>query len=418
MFKKISSVLLLLFIVNVANAQELKTENTVGSNYVFHSSVTGDEQQLQVYLPENYSENKTTKYPVLYLLDGQNWYTSAVSLSKVFTGNETDFKSIPDFIVVGITTNWDNRREFFGTGNKKNAINFIENDVIAFVDENFRTSKERILFGWQFTGGFVINTLAEKPALFTGYLAATPVFFDPNVIDTLLSEDYKLKNFLFVAGTKEEKGTWVKPMVNILKEKAPDSFNWTYKEIAAYGAFGHRISPLETLSYGLRAYFSDYPNLEFRNVDDFYASGGLKYVKSFYEERGERYGVSKDIGHRGRYLLVRLAIRENHYPTFELLMNEFKGSGFIESLATWQTLTCANIYLTNNKPNEAVALYSLIVKNDPENVRAINGIGKAFLEKGEHNKAVEFLKRAVELAKNTGDENLDSYKADLDKASK
>jgi predicted alpha/beta superfamily hydrolase len=416
--KQTSIILLSLFTMNVAYSQEPKTDNIQGSNYVFYSEITGEDQHLQVYLPENYTENTTIKYPVLYLLDGQNWYTSAVSLSKVFTGTETNYKSIPDFIVVGIKTNWKKRREFFGANNKKNAINFIENEVIAFIDENFRTSTERILFGWQFAGGFVINTLAEKPKLFNAYLAATPVFFDPNVVDTLLSEHKNLNSFLYVAGTKEEESTWVKPMVNILTEKAPKNFDWTYKEISAFGAFGHRISPIETISYGLRAYFHDYPLLEFKNVNSFNKKGGLNYVNEFYKKRAKRYSISENIGFRGMYLLVRLAIRENDYPTFDLLMNEFKGSGFIENLRSWQSNTCAELYLKHNKPDKAIDLFNIIVKNNPENARVFNGLGKAYLEKGERKKAIQFHKKAIEIAKKNKDRNLDNYKADLDKVRK
>ncbi|MCH7525771.1 MAG: hypothetical protein IIC74_12495 [Bacteroidetes bacterium] len=73
------------------------------------------------------------------------------------------------------------------------------------------------------------------------------------------------------------------------------------------------------------------------------------------------------MGNRGRYLLVRLAIRENHYPTFDLLMNEFKESDFVENLQDWQINTCADLYLNNNEPHEAIELYNIIVKNNPEN---------------------------------------------------
>lgn len=416
--KNTSIVLLSLFVINFAYTQEPKTDNVLGSNYVFHSEVTGEQQQLQVYLPESYIENSTIKYPVLYLLDGQNWYTFGVSLLKVFTGSETDYKSIPDFIVVGITTNWEKRREFFGSNNKNNAINFIENEVIAFIDKNFRTSTERILFGWQFAGGFVINTLAEKPELFNGYLAATPVFFDPKVIDNLLSEHKNLNSFLYVAGTKEEESTWVKPMADILTKKAPKTFDWTYKKISAFGAFGHRISPVETISYGLRAYFHDYPLLEFENVNSFYKKGGMNYVKEYYKKRAERYSISEDLGYRGMYLLFRLALRENHYPTFALLANEFKDTGFFESLGDWQLNSCAEFYLNHNKPDKAINLFNLIIKNNPENARTYNGLGNAYLEKRELKKAVEFYKKAIEFAEKNNDGNLDKYKTDLNKVNK
>ena len=411
--KNISIVLILLIATSI-NAQNKKTDNIIGSNYTFHSKTTGENQQLQVYLPENYTKNTAAKYPVLYVLDGQNWFSSAVSLSNVFTGSETDYKSIPDFIVVGITTNWEKRRTFFGSSNIKNALNFIENEVISYIDEKFRTSNERLLFGWQFAGGFVINTLSEKPDLFSGYLAATPVFFNPAVIDTLLTKRKNLKKFLYMAGTEEERRSRVQPLITILTEKASTNFDWTYKEISAFGAFGHRISPIETIAYGLRAYFSDYTLLEFKSVNDFTEKGGLKYVTNFYKKRAERYNVSEDMGQWGRFILVRLAMRENHFATFELLMNEFKKDNFIENLGDWQIPSFAKVYLDNNKPDEAIQLYTKITKKNPESPGAHNGLGKAYLIKGNRKKAIAFFKKAIKYAEKSKNPNLTTYKLDLE----
>jgi len=416
--KYISTVVFFLFAINITHAQHKKTDNILGSNYTFHSKTKGEEQQLQVYLPENYTKNTAAKYPVLYVLDGQNWFSSAVSLHKVFTGSGTGFKSIPDFIVVGITTNWEKRQEFFGASNKKNAIHFIEKEVISFIDEKFRTSNERLLFGWQFAGGFVINTLAEKPDLFSGYLAATPVFYNPSVIDNLLSNHKNLKSFLYIGGTKEEENDGVKPTITILTEKAPKSFDWTYKEISAYGAFGHRISPIETLAYGLRAYFYDYKLLEFKNVNDFTTKGGLSYVKEFYKKRAKRYNISEDMGQWGMYILVRLAVRENHFATFELLMNEFKKTNFIENLGNWQLGSYAKVYLDNNKPNEAIEFYTKIAKKNPESPGALNGLGKAYLAKGNRKKAINFFKKAIKHAEKNENPNLNTYKLDLENIKK
>ena len=80
----------------------------------FESKVLKSRQELDIFLPENYDE-QSNSFPVVYLLDGQNWFSTGKSLHKVFTGNETNFKSIPDFILVGIRTNWKERRNFYST---------------------------------------------------------------------------------------------------------------------------------------------------------------------------------------------------------------------------------------------------------------------------------------------------------------
>ena len=306
--------------------------------------------------------------------------------------------------------------ETFTVQNK--ASEFLMEEVIRLVDKNYRTTNERILFGWQFAGGFVMRSFAKNQDVFKGFLAATPVFYDPSKIDSLFSKKERVISTLFFSGTKEEENTWVKPTIDILNKSAPKSFNWRYKEISANGAFGHRISPVETISYGLRMYFHDYPILEFKNISEFYEKGGINFVNDYYSRRSKRYNLPKDMGHWGRYVLVRLAIRENHFSTFELLMNEFSDTDFVRNLRVSQLFVCAELFLHNKRPRKSLELYENILRREVENVKAINGLGKAHLLDGNKEQAKKYFNEAVEIALKKGDKNLEKYKIDLENVEK
>ena len=102
-------------------AQIAGVPNIVGTNYTLTSEILDEERKIQVYLPDNYSESGLD-YPVLYLLDGQLFYNSAVSLSNKFKQSRLS----PEFIIVGISTSYPQRFGHFSSG-KENFSEFINN---------------------------------------------------------------------------------------------------------------------------------------------------------------------------------------------------------------------------------------------------------------------------------------------------
>ena len=161
--------ILIIICFNVkVKSQNMPSVNPLGSSYSIKSDILKEDRQIQIFIPESY--NKTDKkYPVLYMLDGQRLFPFGVSLLKSFT----QFKQTPEFIIVGITNKYPNRFEHFIDKEKK-FLTFIEKDVIPFIDNNFRTPNERLIFGWEYGGSFVIQTMLDRPNLFNAYLAASP----------------------------------------------------------------------------------------------------------------------------------------------------------------------------------------------------------------------------------------------------
>ena len=68
------------------------------------SASTGRDYDLYIHIPSNYDQDKTKKYPVLYILDGQ-WDFKL--MDSVLGGLVYD-KFVPDMIMVGITYSGEN----------------------------------------------------------------------------------------------------------------------------------------------------------------------------------------------------------------------------------------------------------------------------------------------------------------------
>ena len=145
------------------------------------STLLKDNVSLVISLPKDYANSKA-EYPVVYILDGKWFFSQGVSSQTHFSR----FKMTPNLIIVGIENSVKQRRWY--TRNSRKFNQFLEQELIPSINKEFRTTNERLLFGWEIAGGFVFECLGETPNLFTGYLAASP-----GPLDKTFSESYQYR---------------------------------------------------------------------------------------------------------------------------------------------------------------------------------------------------------------------------------
>jgi predicted alpha/beta superfamily hydrolase len=150
-----------------------------------HSTVTGQDYVLHVGLPAGY-DGGSSRFPVIYSVDGQWDFT----LVQAIYGQQYYDGFLPGAIVVGITwggekPDYDKRRAFDLTptpagqpgqyGNAPKFLEFIQKEVVPFVDARYRTSVgERTLTGSSFGGLFTLYALFHQPGLFNRYVLTSP----------------------------------------------------------------------------------------------------------------------------------------------------------------------------------------------------------------------------------------------------
>lgn len=401
------------FFATIVVGQTKKKDITIGSTITINSDTFGNERELSVFLPDGYEKTKK-EYPVLYLLDGQNWFTYGVSLNQLMTS----YDYLPEFIIVGIQTSDAPRYGFFANASK--LLDFLENDVISFVDNAYRTNNDRMLFGWQFAGAFAIEAMIQKADLFSAYFVASPIPLGEDRLKDfteLLQTDRSLNQTLFFTTSLNENGVEsdVQQLAGILESKAPPSLNWKYEvtKNEMLPAFGHRTTPLGTLYQGLRKHYKDYPLPEFNTIEDFNQAGGYDYVQNYYKRRAEKYGLSAEIPQEGKFFLVRLGMNENHYPTFEKYMNDFLKTDFLDNVNLgWSTLY-ANFYLKHNNPRQARTIFENLIQRFPDNAAPSNGMGDAYKAEGNFKEARKYYAEAITIAEKSNDSRIEEYKKDL-----
>ncbi|GGK34393.1 hypothetical protein GCM10007962_31030 [Yeosuana aromativorans] len=377
--KKIVLFILTLFIgVQQFAAQNRALENIVGTNHFIKSKVLNEERQIQIYLPPNYKDSKE-KYPVLYVLDGQRFFLYAVSLSQSFN----QFQLTPDFIVVGVKTDYPKRFQDLGDG-KERFIEFLEKELTAYININFRTNDENLIFGWEYGASVVFNTMLSTPTLFDAHIMASgyPIL---DAIDKLNDVSTLHTNLYFSVSPDEYdvKHTAVK-LDSLLAQKNIDGLQWAFLKLDIEQ---HRSTGYPTLYHGIRNYYKYYQEFEVDNLQKFINEGGLDYAYKYVKERANRHGFVPELSLWSKFTIIRSAMRERDFYHFETLLNSLNKQELINELADsnldYALSHFAAFYEKNNQFIEAVQLYNLLLKKYPDSkkllqrkTRTINTIKK------------------------------------------
>ena len=228
---------------NIPTIDQIKTEpinvNT-GYSLKLHSVFLNEDRTIMISVPEGYESN-SKKYPALYLVDGQWYFNHSVQLLNMLSSKNNAV--LPQMIVVGIPTLENRQRDLTPThtedskssGGADKLYNFIKEELIPFIDKNYRTYQYRVLGGASLGGLFVIYSFMNDPQLFTSYLALSPsMWWDNrkllNKTEEFLKNNAGLHNNLFLAVTNEGPSMGVNALAKILKEKSPKELIWKFDE--------------------------------------------------------------------------------------------------------------------------------------------------------------------------------------------
>ncbi len=149
---------------------------------------------INIFFPKDYDkENK--RYPAVYVLDAEYNFGCVAYIARRLIKNE----DIPKVLLVGIAydTDYDDFYEkrfrdstpeslIHGrnSGGAEQFTQFIEKELVPFVDQNYRTIPgERTIVGHSITGFYCAYVLFRYPGLFNRYIIISPsLWFSDGVI--------------------------------------------------------------------------------------------------------------------------------------------------------------------------------------------------------------------------------------------
>jgi predicted alpha/beta superfamily hydrolase len=133
------------------------------------SQILGEERVVHVNLPPNY-ELARRKYPVIYLLDGhvRPFFDITVASAAYDLTNDPTGYAVPPQIVVGV----DQRERGVDLGrNQELFTRFLVEELVPFIDREYRTMSFRTLIGHSLGGRFALMTLCRAPGVFPAVVA-------------------------------------------------------------------------------------------------------------------------------------------------------------------------------------------------------------------------------------------------------
>lgn len=220
----------------------------LGSIEEIPSTQLAEKRIVNIYLPEGYQQNDTTKYPVVYLLDGSadEDFIHIVGLYQF--NNFSWINRVPKSIIVGIanvdrkrdftypTTLTEDQKRFPTTGKSEQFISFLEKDLQPYIEKKYKTNSSKTIIGQSFGGLLLTEILFKKPNLFNQYIIISPSLWWDN--GSLLNAKLNVtqKTAIYIGVGKEGLAPSVIPHVmevdaNLLAEKLKNSNN---KNVSVY----------------------------------------------------------------------------------------------------------------------------------------------------------------------------------------
>ncbi|MGS2740170.1 alpha/beta hydrolase-fold protein [Sinomicrobium sp. M5D2P17] len=362
------TILFLILWSKVLHAQLNRIPVNNDEAFLINSQELEEDRSIWVHLPSGYNSTNQI-YPVLYLLDGEGHFKSVSDLVDYLSGY--DRNRIPEIIVVAIP-NVERGRDLTPVhlikGRENNLrsddngahkfLQFIQNELVSYIEANYRTAPYRILAGHSLAGFFGLYTKLASPDLFNSTILMSPAI-DIDGGNTKIIDDFRLflktyknlsDNFFISIGNENTQA--VDAMVSQLAMFAPESVDWDFKKYEEENHFSV-------------TYKSMYDALKFIYKDWFIDNYGT--ITMSYEEIQQHFDkLSKEFG----YTMI---------PE-EDFMNNF---GYRQ--------------LRSNNIDEAIKIFKQNVENYPDSWNVYDSMGEAYMKKGERQLAIENYEKSVDL---------------------
>jgi len=279
-------------------AQKDGDDVVIGKYKMIHSHVLDEDRLLLIHLPREYEDTQLS-YPVLYLLYGQH-INEYFADAAIITEKLGETGEIPPVIIIGVANTNRYRdnlpakiRGRSDSGGADNFISFFEEELIPYVDKNYRTKNFRILAGPQAGAVFGLYSLITKPKLFNAVLSENP-FMNPENSEFLypraelfFKNTKSFKNFLYIKCEKNERPQdleYAERFAKLLESEKPEDFRFRVEFREPSGYF---IAPLP-FREGLRELFAGH------KLPENFQTDTVKDIIHYYGKLSGEYGFEVD----------------------------------------------------------------------------------------------------------------------------
>ena len=353
---------------NHSFAQRKGEKFIIGETDMVHSKILNEDRTFLIYKPVGYDQSQE-KYPVLYMLDGHLGFHHTTGI----IWSLRRFGRIPKMLVIGIF-NTDRNHDltptegYFPTaGGADKFLKFIKEELIPYIDKNYRTHPFRILYGVSLGGMFTVYSLLASPDIFNAYIASSPsLWWDKKLLlkkaETVFDKPVKYKStkFLFIAaGGRDDSNTrdpdnilsTTDSFCKILEKKAPKSLEWHFD---VFKRGDHLTTPMQSLPIIIEALYSGW------QLPEKILAAGVQATRNHFKSLSERFGYE-------------IPVPESAYNRLGYsLMNQ-------------------------QEYEDAIEIFKLNVKLYPYSWNAYDSLGEAYMKAGDKELAINNYKKSLQL---------------------
>ena len=275
---KLSVSILKAFLFCVAFGTVYSPLATAQQEFSIQSEAMQETREIIVHLPKNYDPDNEEGYPVIYNLDAGSTDKLVAEIASYY--NWTDIMP-EEVIVVGLKNvrrgldylphYYDFERDgeqIFGNGGK--LLAYIKDELIPFVDKEFKTNGRRVFAGHSWGGQFLTYALSQSPNLFDAYFITSPAFGTEGewgkktfeALEQTLKQDQDLPGFVYVSVGAAEEPIMLAMyyrLTGLLKQHLPEKVRFYHD---AHDSANHGSNGAISISRAMQLYFAASPAVE------------------------------------------------------------------------------------------------------------------------------------------------------------
>ncbi|MDW3195532.1 MAG: alpha/beta hydrolase-fold protein [Cytophagales bacterium] len=353
------------------------------------SKVLGEQREFWIQVPENAKPYE--RFPVVYVLDGEEQMTGLMAVHHYYWGHY-----LPKMILVGIANKQHRDRDLtpsklkgMETGEAEKFTEFIEKELIPYIDSNYPTTSYRTLIGHSHAGLYTTHVFVNHTDLFSNYIAIDPSLywdnqkFHKNSIQKLDKLSPAKKTLFISLASPLDRSDESIGIDEVLKTESP-----------------HSLLARSTLTFCNAIEYKHFENFRFRwkyYPEDIHGSvplstmiDALRFSFAWYQlkDASKFNDPSTSIDTLEAMLNERAMVLTNHF-------------GYPMPPAGEDLLTMgAEMYTYMEQMNKAKLFFGLAAEHYPESETAQRNLADYYHQNNELDKAVKYLTLAYKISGN------------------
>ncbi len=310
--KKTLFLLLFFGFISVVFSQKSKVMN-------FPSSEMREDRLIKIHIPKSYEPDGDRVYPLTIILDSEYLFDVYVANATLFANKD----KAPEQIIVGITQNQKSPKERYidceydpinsmPTAKSTEFYKFIRNELLNYMDDNYRISPFRTIVGNTLTSNYINYFMIENEPVFSAYVNINPSFA-PDIISMLHDKVPMINSNIFyyvISGDYNgNKHKQIKEVDNLLKSSQNKLFDYHFDE---FNSSTKVASMGQGIAGALAFIFDQYSAIskaEFKNkVAKLTPPEAIEYLEKKYVEIEYLFGTNMKIRERDIYAIESIVL--------------------------------------------------------------------------------------------------------------